>query len=148
MCSISVRCVQDKRFLRSFWKSWVGTAKDRTEVLEKVLCLVGGGVPSPGSDAPRLVGLSHTQAVCHSLGTFGLFLHSLHTSKNPCVSMVRDSSAALPEHPGSFCLSDVVPCLNLGTTNPPMTMTFEIHQNSALTFPTCASQRGRGLQGE
>lgn len=126
----------------------MGTAKDRTEVLEKVLCLVGGGVPSPGSDAPRLVGLSHTQAVCHSLGTFGLFLHSLHTSKNPCVSMVRDSSAALLEHPGSFCLSDVVPCLNLGTTNPPMTMTFEIHQNSALTFPTCASQRGRGLQGE
>ena len=139
--------MQDKRFLRSFWKSWVGTTKDRTEVLEKVLRLAGGGVLSLGSDAPRLVGLGHTQAVCHSLGTSGL-LHNLHTSKNPCVSKVQDSPAAVLEHPGSFCLSDVVPFLNLGTTNPPVTTTFEIHQNSALTFPTCASQRGRGLQGE
>ena len=125
----------------------MGTTKDRTEVLEKVLRLAGGGVLSPGSDAPRLVGLGHTQAVCHSLGTFGL-LHSLHTSKNPCVSKVQDSPAAVLEHPGSFCLSDVVPFLNLGTTNPPVTTTFEIHQNSALTFPTHANQRGRGLQGE
>ena len=41
----------------------MGTTKDRTEVLEKVLRLAGGGVLSPGSDAPRLVGLGHTQAV-------------------------------------------------------------------------------------
>ena len=50
----------------------MGTTKDRTEVLEKVLRLAGGGVLSLGSDAPRLVGLGHTQAVCHSLGTSGL----------------------------------------------------------------------------
>lgn len=87
--------------------------------MEEVLRLVGGGVLSPGSDAPRLVGLGHTQAVCHSLGTFGLLLHSLHTSKNPCVSKVQDSSAALLEHPRSFFLSEVVPFLNLGTTNHP-----------------------------
>lgn len=105
----------------------MGTAKDRIEVLEKVLCLAGGGVLSPGSDAPRLVGLGHTQAVCHSLGTFGL-LHSLHTSKNPCVSKVQDSPVTMLEHPGSFCLSDEVPFLNLGTTNPPVKTTFEIHQ--------------------
>ena len=41
----------------------MGTAKDRTEVLEKVLGLVGGEVLSSASDAPRLVGLGHTQAV-------------------------------------------------------------------------------------
>ena len=70
--------------------------------------------PFPWKWCPQAGGAgSHPGCLSFSGNIWSSFTQSAHISK------VQDSSAALLEHPGSFFLSEVVPFLNLGTTNHP-----------------------------